>query len=136
MRNSAVTKKPLRNVLSGSYFTSPTANKRNELLAEEHVKGQFGTEVILHALNRKGIYWNNLKSQANNLIQSCIQCQCHNFTKKGYNSIRPINDTLPGDSWGIDLARPFTMSTKGKEYLLVTIDIASKFYVQRYKCDT
>lgn len=131
MRNSAVTKEPLPDVLSGEYFTPPTENQRNKLLVEEHLKGHFGIEAILHALKRKGIYWTNLKSQANDLIQSCIQCQRHNITRKGYNPLRPITATLPGDSWGIDLAGPFTMSTKGNEYLLVMIDIASKFYVLR-----
>ncbi|KAG2191768.1 hypothetical protein INT47_010343, partial [Mucor saturninus] len=131
MRNSAVTKEPLPDILSGEYFTPPTENERNSLLVEEHLKGHFGIEAIVHALKRKGIYWTNLKNQANELIQSCIQCQRHNITRKGYNPLRPVTATLPGDSWGIDLAGPFTMSTKGNEYLLVMIDIASKFYVLR-----
>lgn len=131
MRNSAVTMEPLPDVLSGEYFTPPTENERNKLLVEEHLKGHFGVEAMMHALKRKGIYWTSLKSQANDLIQACIQCQRHNITRKGYNPLRPVTATLPGDSWGIDLAGPFTTSTKGNEYLLVMIDIASKFYVLR-----
>ncbi|KAG2203804.1 hypothetical protein INT47_012737 [Mucor saturninus] len=131
MRNSAVTKEPLPDILSGEYFTPPTENERNKLLVEEHLKGHFGIEAIVHALKRKGIYWTKLKEQASELIQSCIQCQRHNITRKGYNPLRSVSATLPGDSWDIDLAGPFTMSTKGNEYLLVMIDIASKFYVLR-----
>ena len=48
-------------------------------------------------------------------LQSFTTCYCH----------------TSWDSWGVDLAGPFTMSTKGNEYLLVMIDIASKFYVFR-----
>ena len=131
MRNSAVTMERLPDELSGEYFTPPTENERNKLLVEEHLKGHFGVEAILHALKRKGIYWNNLKNQANDLIKACIQCQRHNITRKGYNPLRPVTATLPGDSWGIDLAGPFTTSSRGNEYLLVMIDIASKFYVLR-----
>lgn len=131
MRNSAVTMEPLPDVLSGEYFTPPTENERNKLLVEEHLKGHYGIEAILHALKRKGIYWTNLKSQANDLVQACVQCQRHNITRKGYNPLRPVTATLPGDSWGIDLTGPFITSTKGNEYLLVMIDIASKFYILR-----
>jgi len=84
---------------------------------------------MLHALKRKGIYWLDLAKDANELIKACVQCQRHNITQKGYNPLRPILATLPGDSWGIDLAGPFIPSERGNQYLLVMIDIATKYYV-------
>lgn len=116
---------------SGEYFAPPTQDERIKLLSHEHSKGHFGVEAILQALKRKGIYWLNLKKDANELIQACIPCQRHNIIQKGYNPLRPVLATLPGDSWGIDLAGPFTTSLRGNNYLLVMIDIASKFYILR-----
>ena len=131
MRNGAASLEPIPDVLSGEYFTPPTENERNKLLVDEHLKGHFGAEAMVQALKRKGIYWNKLQNQANDLVQACVQCQRHNVTRKGYNPLRPVTAPMPGDSWGVDLTGPFTMSTRGNEYLLVMIDIASKFYVLR-----
>lgn len=116
---------------SGEYFAPPTQEERIKLLSREHSKGHFGVQAILQALKRNGIYWLNLKKDANELIQACIPCQRHNIIQKGYNPLRPVLATLPGDSWGIDLAGPFTTSIRGNNYLLVMIDIASKFYILR-----
>ncbi|KAG2210684.1 hypothetical protein INT45_002557, partial [Circinella minor] len=116
---------------SGEYFTPPTQEERMKLLSHEHSKGHFGVEAMLQALKRNGIYWLNLKKDANELIQACVPCQRHNIIQKGYNPLRPVLATLPGDSWGIDLAGPFTTSVRGNHYLLVMIDIATKFYILR-----
>lgn len=135
MRNSAVTKEPMPDVLSDDYFTPSTDNKRNKLLVEEYLKDQFGIEAILHALKKNDICWANLMSQANNLVQQLIHCQRHNITRNDYNATRLTIATLPGDSWVIDFAGSFTMSTKCKEQMLVIIDIAIKFYVMRSELD-
>jgi transposase InsO family protein len=131
MRSCAVIRDTLPDIMSGEYFTPPTQEERNKLLLREHSKGHFGAEAILHALKRQGIYWLDLKKDAIELIKSCIPCQRHNIIRKGYNPLRPVLATLPGDSWGIDLTGPFVTSRKGNHYLLVMIDIASKFYVLR-----
>jgi hypothetical protein len=131
MRNSAARLENLPSITSGEYFTPPSQRERDELLKHEHIQGHFGEESLIQALKRKGIYWTNIKKDANELIQSCVQCQKENVIRKGFNPLRPVLSTLPGDSWGIDLTGPFTQSKQGNQYLLVMIDIASKYYVLR-----
>ncbi|KAG2210687.1 hypothetical protein INT45_003171, partial [Circinella minor] len=131
MRNRAAIMEPLPSETSGEYFTPPTQQERDELLKLEHVKGHFGVEAVVHALKRKGIFWSSLKKDANELIKACVPCQRHNIARKGYNPLRPVLAALPGDSWGIDLAGPFVTSRRGNHYLLVMIDIATKYYVLR-----
>ena len=128
MYNRKATIETLPSINSGEYFT-PLENEREDILKHEHSKGHFGSDAILNALKRKGIYWLTLRKDADELIKACIPCQRHNISTKGYNPLRPVLATLPGDSWGIDLAGPFTTSTKGNNYLLVMIDIATKYYV-------
>ena len=131
MINPAVNKESFPAFDNNEYFIPATKKERHELLLHEHSKGHFGAEALMNALKRQGIYWTKLKEDAIELIKACIQCQRHNITQKGYNPLRPVLATLPGDSWGIDLASPFTTSTRGNEYLLVMIDIASKFHFLR-----
>lgn len=129
MRNSAARMKKLPSETSGEYFTPPSNLERHKLLQHEHNKGHFATEAMINALKRQGIYWSNMKNEASELVKSCTQCQRHNITQKGYNPLRPILATLPGDSWGVDLTGPFITSKRGNNYLLVMIDIATKYYV-------
>lgn len=64
-------------------------------------------------------------------MKTCVPCQQHNIVQKGYNPLKPIISALPGDSWGIDLAGPFTTSVRGNNYLLIMIDQATKFCILR-----
>lgn len=110
-------------------FLTPPHEDRQLLLLREHTKGHFGSDAIYHSLRRQGIYWTNLKNEAVDLVKHCVQCQKHNIVQKGYNPLRPLVSSLPGDSWGIDLAGPFTTSTRGNNYLLVMIDHATKYCI-------
>ncbi|CEP09192.1 hypothetical protein, partial, partial [Parasitella parasitica] len=64
------------------------------------------------------------------MIKSCIQCQKHNITKRGYNPLRPIYSYIPGDHWSIDLAE-LPMSENGYKHLLVMVDICTRFCLLR-----
>ncbi|KAG0777369.1 hypothetical protein G6F21_013371 [Rhizopus arrhizus] len=48
---------------------------------------------------------------------------------KRYNPLRPITATLPGDSWGNDLAGPMKTSLIGNNYLLIMVDIATRYCI-------
>ncbi|KAG1168619.1 hypothetical protein G6F70_009027 [Rhizopus microsporus] len=124
--NRAASKLPSED--SGEYMTPPK-EERKLILLREHLKGHFGSDAIYHALKRKGIYWSNLKEDAVELVKSCTPCQQFNIIKKGYNPLRPITAKLPGDSWGIDLAGPMKTSFSGNNYLLVMVDIATRYCV-------
>ncbi|EIE78251.1 hypothetical protein RO3G_02955 [Rhizopus delemar RA 99-880] len=119
----------LPSINDGEYITPADSEERKELLLKEHLKGHFGSDAIYHALKRKGIYWNNLKEEAVELVKSCVPCQQFNIIKKGYNPLRPITATLPGDSWGIDLAGPMKTSLNGNNYLLIMVDIATRYCI-------
>ncbi|KAG1491845.1 hypothetical protein G6F53_013032 [Rhizopus delemar] len=113
----------------GEYMTPQDPEERKLLLLREHSKGHFDSDAIYHALKRKGINWSNLKNEAVELVKSCIPCQQFNIIKKGYNPLRPITATLPGDSWGIDLAGSMKTSLNGTNYLLIMVDIATRYCV-------
>ena len=59
----------------------------------------------------------------------CAQCQRYNIGKKGYNPLRPIYAYLPGDHWAVDLAGPLSTTDDGNHYILVMIDVCTRFCI-------
>jgi hypothetical protein len=109
----------------------PTDEEKNKLLSDTHLLGHFGAEAIIKTIHNEGIHWTNLKDQALKLVQSCAQCQKFNIVKKGYNPHRPVHALYPGDVWHIDLAGQLPLTQRGNTYLLVMIDICSRFVILR-----
>lgn len=72
-----------------------------------------------------------MKNDALEIIKKCKPCQQFGIVRKGFHPLSPISAELPGDHWAIDLVGPFTTSTKGNHYLLVCIDIFSRFCLLR-----
>lgn len=116
-------------ILSVGTCITPDVPERRLVLMREHIKGHFGSDAIYQSLRRQGIYWKNLKNEAIEFVKTCPKCQQHNVIQKGYNPLKSIVSPLPCDSWGIDLAGPFTLSTRGNTFLLIMIDHASKFCI-------
>ncbi|CEP12319.1 hypothetical protein [Parasitella parasitica] len=96
---------------SGEYFTPPIED-RKAILLSAHVFGHFGSKSIVKAIHNDGLHRPNLLTDAVEMVKSCIQCQKHNITKRGYNPLRPIYSYILGDDWSIDLAE-LPMSENG-----------------------
>ncbi|KAJ8651197.1 hypothetical protein O0I10_013357, partial [Lichtheimia ornata] len=63
--------------------------------------------------------------------KKCKECQMFNIAKKGYHPLRPIHAFLPADHWAIDLAGPFRPTFGNNTYLLVMVDICTRYCVLR-----
>ncbi|KAJ8651366.1 hypothetical protein O0I10_013116 [Lichtheimia ornata] len=109
-------------------FTPPQED-RKKLLMEAHALGHFGAKAMVSYLHANGLQWNNMHREAQNIVHSCRQCQRHNIAKVGYHPLRPIHAYLPGDHWAIDLASGFGTSNRGNNYLLVMVDVCTRFCV-------
>lgn len=109
----------------------PTESEKKEILQNAHLFGHFGADAIVKAVHSNGLHWPNIKEQAVELVKSCKECQKYNIAQKGYNPLRPIRSYIPGDHWAIDLAGPLTTSTRGNNYLLVMVDLCTRFCILR-----
>ncbi|KAG1121361.1 hypothetical protein G6F42_012503 [Rhizopus arrhizus] len=113
----------------GDYLTPPES-ERKALLLRAHVFGHFGAESIVKSLHNDGLHWPNLAVDAVELVKGCTSCQKHNITKRGFQPLRPIYSYIPGDHWAIDLAE-LPLSANGYKYLLVMVDICTRFCILR-----
>ena len=110
---------------------TPPDKDRKELLEEAHLFGHFGAEAIVKSIQRKGINWKSIKDDALKTVNACAECQKFNIVKQGFNPLRPVSAAIPGDHWALDLAGPFKTSKNGNNYLMVLVDICTRFCILR-----
>ena len=108
----------------------PEEEERKELLEKAHLFGHFGANAIVQALHSNGLYWPNMKQEAIDLVMSCKECQKFNIAKKGYHPLKSIKANFPGEHWSLDLAT-YDKSRNGNRYLLVMVDICTRFCILR-----
>ena len=109
----------------------PTGEKKQEILEKAHLFGHFGAETMVKAIHNKVMHWPKLMEQALAVAKKCSHCRKFNIVKTGYNPHRPVRSFLPGDHWAIDLAGPLPLTERNNRYMLVMIDICSRFVIRR-----
>jgi transposase InsO family protein len=109
----------------------PDTAAQSCMLREAHAVGHFGRDALLNQVRRAGFTWPTIAADAQKLIASCPDCQRYNIARKGFHPLRSIHAELPMDHIAIDLAGPFPTSLLGNHYLLVVIDIATRYVFLR-----
>jgi hypothetical protein len=118
-----------REYLENNMLEPPSEVEKLNILEKAHAFGHFGAQAIIKYIHNNGMHWKYLDKQALKISQKCVQCQKFNIQKTGYNPHRPVHAKLPGDHWAIDLAGPLPQTEQNNNYLLVMIDICSRFVV-------
>eukprot|EP00732_Lithocolla_globosa_P002720 Lithocolla_globosa_v1_NODE_1885_length_2273_cov_105.862940.p1 type:complete len:430 gc:universal NODE_1885_length_2273_cov_105.862940:1906-617(-) len=91
-----------------------------------HLLGHYGAKAIVRGLLADGLYWRGMTYQAQQHVAACTQCQRHNIAKTGYHPPRSPQADVPLDHLVIDLIGPMPTS-EGNSYIMVVVDIASRF---------
>lgn len=110
---------------------TPPEGERKDLLIKKHALGHFGAEAITRSLHSDGIHWNSMQKEAVELVRQCPECQINNIVRHGYHPLRPIHVYIPGDQWAIDLAGPFRPSFLNNNYIMVMVDVCTRFCIIR-----
>ena len=92
-------------------------------------------DALIKALKEQNITWPNILQDATNVTKACIQCIRYNISRHGYHPLKSIIANQPFDHLAIDLAGPFTTSDNNEHWLLVIIDIHSRFVLLRTLID-
>ncbi|KAG2219802.1 hypothetical protein INT45_001134 [Circinella minor] len=110
---------------------TPPVEDRHKLLLDQHNFGHFGAEAMTKGLRSQGFNWNGIFHQALSVVHACDTCAKNNIIKHGYHPLRPVQSYLPADHWALDLAGPFKTTLSGNNYLLVAVDLCTKFTILR-----
>ncbi|KAG1412531.1 hypothetical protein G6F58_007964 [Rhizopus delemar] len=110
-------------------LVTPAPEERQELLLKTHLEGHRGSQAMVTTLHSEGIHWTNLKQDALDCVNSCPDCQKFNIAKHGYHPLSSIYADAPWDHICIDTAGPMTTSIQGNNYILVVVDVFTRFCI-------
>ena len=113
-------------------YISPPENDRAQIINDAHQIGHFGIEsVVKHIHTYFGLHWNSIYTDVKQKLQGCHECAMHNITRKGYNPSKSIVSYEPLDHVAYDLCGPLPITDKGNVYILVMIDLCTRYIIAR-----
>ena len=104
---------------------------RSEALRVAHAWGHNGAEGMINQLKTNGKHWVSMKQEAAHYVKSCLQCQRYVIGRRGFHPVRSVHAALPWDHVGVDLKSFNVPSVEGNNYLLVVVDICTRFVFLR-----
>ena len=116
---------------SDAQYTEPPPDQRADIIVQHHLRGHFGIKATIDAIHEAGLDWPTLAAEVKEVCAKCLPCQRHNIAKRGYHPLSPISADQPFDHVAVDLAGPFSTSSRGNHYLFVLVDIHSRFVCLR-----
>jgi ribosomal protein L21E len=103
---------------------------QQELLSWAHdhpTAGHGGREKTFYRLLNR-VYWQNIRRDINNYVQSCHSCQKYKYSNQSSSS--PLQMHIVHEPWhtiGIDIMGPFPATQRQKQYLLVVVDYFTRW---------
>eukprot|EP00733_Pompholyxophrys_punicea_P001121 Pompholyxophrys_punicea_v1_NODE_493_length_1798_cov_6.648800.p1 type:complete len:208 gc:universal NODE_493_length_1798_cov_6.648800:1631-1008(-) len=106
----------------------PTSiSQRKDLLERNHLLGHYGANVLYKSLKTQGYSWSHLRQDCVELVKSCTACQRYSSGRASYHPLTSLEADLPLDHLAMDLIGPMPTSTDGYYYILLVIDVFSRF---------
>ncbi|KII70617.1 Retrovirus-related Pol polyprotein from transposon 17.6 [Thelohanellus kitauei] len=104
-------------------------HQRHEIfdIAHKTSLSHLGVKKTLHLL-RETSFWPNMREDVDKWIDECHSCAINKH--KNYTPRAPLNHIVaskPFSAWEVDFTGPLPVSKKGNKYLIVFIDIFTKW---------
>lgn len=100
-------------------------------LTRIHSQGHFQADNMVAWLRDRGHSWPGMRGDCENIARNCVTCQRCNPAPATSNPLTPIDAARPFDHVQIDLVTDLPPSPEGFKYVLVLVDVASKFCLLR-----
>jgi len=107
------------------------AENRLQYLRDCHAYGHFGADALFKAVWRNGFWWPGLRKQCGAITSTCKACLQHNIFKEGFHPIKSQSSREPWDQIAIDCIGDLPTSSSGMRYVLVMVDVATRFIVAK-----
>jgi len=118
-------------LIDNSNLHMPDEEQRNIILERAHLLGHFGAKAMVDSVKEQYAIWPGIMREANELVLSCLECQRFAIKKEGFHPLNSLEATYPFDHISIDLAGPFETSHVGNSYILLLVDVATRFTILR-----
>lgn len=115
---------------SDKNYVEVPEDKREQLLKETHDEsGHFGADNIVSLLKNQNLTFPNMLQEAIKCVSKCPKCIKFNIKKRGYSPMRSYWAYLPGDGYVFDLAGPFQSANNKYTYLMIMVDVCTRFCI-------
>jgi hypothetical protein len=113
-------------------YTCPPVNERISIIKDAHSLGHFGIDsVVKHIHSNYGLHWNTIYKDCKEVLMQCKECAQHNIAKRGFNPQKSIVAYDVFDHVSFDLLGPLPVTDKGNIYILVLVDLCTKYIIAR-----
>ncbi|CEG77016.1 hypothetical protein RMATCC62417_11833 [Rhizopus microsporus] len=133
-RAQAVTCTPqtmLHRALQHQDFVTPSPEERLDIILKARLLDHFGVKVVELAIHSGNLHWTNLRQDIQDVISQCQEYKLFNVAKTGYHPSKSILPDDPLDHWCMDLSTFNYTSSSGNNFLLVMVDLFSRFTILR-----
>jgi hypothetical protein len=111
--------------------SEPSIDQQKKLIAEKHQENHNGPDMMFRAIFREGFYWKSLYTDCEKECGSCDQCLRFNVGKVGFHPLASLSAAEPWDHIVIDLIGPFITTEDGFNFVLIVVDVLTRFIVLR-----
>lgn len=109
----------------------PEEEERDQLLQQHHLVGHFGADLLFRKIWHAGYFWPGMRKDCAAAVSSCDDCIRYNLGRVGFNPIQSVTARYPFDHIAIDLLSLHKTTPRGNNYILVAVDISTRFVILR-----
>jgi len=111
----------------------PEKRERENLIIENHTSAIGGHKGVTKTYNRirPHYFWKNMKTDIQNFIRKCKDCQLKKLTRVKTKQPMIITDTPEAafDKVALDIMGPLPITLEGNQYILTIQDLLTKYSV-------
>jgi len=100
---------------------------RQEMIQQTHGLGHFGAQGVFNELWSKGFYWPTMLKDIRSVINQCSACRRFSISHEGYHPLQPLVGDRPMRRVSADTLGPIQTSEDGHNYILVAVDLFTRF---------
>lgn len=109
----------------------PDVQERESLLQRFHLFGHFGADPLFKKLWHAGYFWPGMRRDCAAVVSKCDDCIRWNIRRSGFAPMKSVSARFPFDHISVDLLSLHKTSPRGNNYILVLVDICSRFVILR-----
>ena len=107
----------------------PPISDRRRILEETHTAGHFGAEQLFRTVWKDGTWWPGMRENCFDVVRSCEPCLRYDIVRSGFHPMQNITASGPNDHWAMDLFGFGVASPRRHTYVLLIVDICSRFII-------
>ena len=110
---------------------TPPPEERRAIIEKYHSLGHYGINAVEKAIHDANLHWTNLRNDIIEVVSECLTCHAFNWSKTGFHPPKQILPTAPGHHAVCDLGTFNITSESGNNFILVYVDLFSRFTILR-----